>query len=160
MKIKFFTAGGTIDKIYFDKKNDYHVGEPQIETLLKLANVTFEYEITSLLKKDSLDFTDEDRQLLYSAVANDSHERIVITHGTDGMVKTAQFLKKIPNKIIALTGSAHPALFRDTDASFNVGCAITAVQTLPSGVYIAMNGQIFDPEKCRKNVERSCFEVI
>lgn len=158
-KIKIFTTGGTIDKIYFDKKSEYEVGDPQAGGVLERANVCFKYEVSSILRRDSLDLTDDDRQIVRKAVASTSEKKIVITHGTDTMIKTAEVLKEIPDKTIVLTGSMYPAQFRDSDAVFNLGCAVTAVQTLPLGVYIAMNGCIFDPALSLKNVKMNRFEA-
>lgn len=160
MKIKIFTVGGTIDKIYFDQKNAYQVGDPKIVEVLQEANVTLDFETESIMQKDSLDMTEEDRRIIFEKVVGDHHELIVITHGTDTMVETANTLSAIPNKTIVLTGSMQPARFKNSDAVFNIGCAIAAVQALPHGVYITMNGQIFDPEKTRKNVDMNCFETI
>ncbi len=160
MKIKVFTAGGTIDKVYFDQKSEYQVGAPRIIDVFKEANVTFEYDVESLLKKDSLEMTDADRELVRSRVAADPHPQVVITHGTDTMILTAQALRGIPNKTIVLTGSMWPAVFKMSDAEFNIGCAVAAAQSLPPGVYIAMNGRIWDPAKIRKNVPQNCFEEI
>jgi len=160
MKIHFFTTGGTIDKVYFDSKSEYEVGLPQVADLLREANATFEYEIESILRKDSLDLTDADRELIRQRVAAKPATRIVITHGTDTMLETARLLQNIPGKTIVLTGSMQPARFRVTDAAFNLGTAVAVVQTLPPGVYVAMNGCIFDPEHSRKNVTRQCFETV
>jgi L-asparaginase len=158
MKLKFFTTGGTIDKIYFDAKGEYAIGEPQVATLLADVNIGFEFEIESLLKKDSLDLTDADRALIHDRVAAESAEHIVITHGTDTMIQTARVLKAIPAKTIVLTGAMQPARMRVTDAGFNIGAAVTAAQILPPGVYLAMNGRIFNPETTRKNVDAHRFE--
>ncbi len=158
MKIKFITTGGTIDKIYFDARSEYEVGPPQVLDILKEANVTFQFEVESILAKDSLDMTDEDRQLIRRKIESDPNNRIIITHGTDTMIQTALVLQGIPAKTIVLTGSMQPARFRNTDAVFNIGTAIGAVQNLPPGVYITMNGQIFDPRRIRKNREKQCFE--
>lgn len=161
MKIRIIATGGTIDKIYFDKKNDYQVGEPQIAEVLKVANVTFDYEVVSLLRKDSLEMTDQDRKLIFDTINNDKEFRhFVITHGTDTMVLTAKALKHIADKVIVLTGSMQPARFMISDAIYNIGSAMTAVQLLPNGVYIAMNGKIFSPDHVRKNLDINCFEEI
>lgn len=160
MKIKIITTGGTIDKIYFDQKSQFQVGEPQISEVLREANITFDYEVQPLLRKDSLDLTDEDRRLIYETIKSDQCERFLITHGTDTMITTARKLQKIQNKVMVLTGSMQPAKIRLTDAFFNIGYAIAAVQLLPSGVYIAMNGRIFKPDKARKNVEQNRFEEL
>ena len=158
MKIKFFTTGGTIDKVYFDAKSEFEVGSPQVSELLNDANVTFEHEIESILRKDSLDMTDADRALVRDRIAADPATNIVVTHGTDTMIQTARALKGIPGKTIVLTGSMQPARLRITDAAFNLGTAVAAAQPLPPGVYIAMNGKIFDPETSRKNVASHRFE--
>ena len=158
MKIKIYTTGGTIDKVYFDQKSEYQVGDPQANGVLERANVVLDYEVESIIKKDSLDFTDEDRELIRKKVESTSLKRIVITHGTDTMIDTAKVLKNITDKTIVMTGSMYPAQFRDSDAVFNIGCAVTAAQILVPGVYIAMNGCIFKPDGARKNVELNRFE--
>jgi L-asparaginase len=160
MKVKIITTGGTIDKIYFDQQSEYQVGEPQIAEVLKEANVTVDYEIISVMRKDSLDLTDEDRRLIYEAVENDPDRHIIVTHGTDTMVLTAKRLQAIKDKVIVFTGAMQPARFRFTDAVFNIASAFTAVQILPSGVYIAMNGSIFDPQKTQKNKALHRFEQV
>ena len=160
MKIKFFTTGGTIDKVYFDAKSEFEVGEPQVREVVENSNVAFEYEIESVLRKDSLDMTDEDRQLVRRRIEAEPCPLVVITHGTDTMIETAKVLCGIPNKTIVLTGSMQPARFRVTDAIFNIGSAIGAVQSLAPGVYIAMNGRVFDPNRVRKNREKNRFEAI
>lgn len=158
MKIKFFTTGGTIDKVYFDAKSEFEVGPPQVLEIVKDAQVAFEYDIESILRKDSLDMTEADRQLVRQRVAAEQCPLIVVTHGTDTMVQTARALIGISQKTIVLTGSMQPARFRVTDAVFNIGTAIGAVQSLPPGVYIVMNGRSFDPIRTQKNFEKNCFE--
>ena len=160
MKIKIYTVGGTIDKVYFDRKNIYEVGEPKIGEILKEANVNFEYKISSILHKDSLDMTDEDRQLIFDKIVSDEHRHILLTHGTDTMIQTAKKLKTIADKVIVLTGAMEPARFKYSDAAFNIGCAVAAVQVLTPGVYVAMNGRIFDPDRVKKNLEQNWFEEL
>jgi len=160
MKIKIYTVGGTIDKVYFDRKNTYKVGEPKIGEILKEANVNLEFEISSILHKDSLDMTDEDRQLIFDKIASDEHRHILLTHGTDTMIQTAKKLNTIPDKVIVLTGAMAPARFKYSDAAFNIGCAVAAVQVLTPGVYIAMSGRIFDPDCIKKNLEQNWFEEL
>ena len=128
--------------------------------LLKEARVTLSFEVETIFQKDSLEMTEADRMLVRQKVENASEDRILITHGTDTMVETAKMLKLIPDKIIVLTGALAPAKFRVSDAVFNIGCAVTAVQTLPEGVYIAMNGRIFQPGQVRKNMEENRFEAF
>ena len=158
MKIKIFTTGGTIDKIYFDIKSEFQIGEPLIGQLLNEANISFDYKSESILRKDSLDLTEDDRRMIVKNIRSDSSQRILVIHGTDTMVETAKMLVGLPEKIIVLTGSMQPARLRESDAVFNIGYAIAAVQLLPSGVYIAMNGRIFDPHKTWKNIEFNRFE--
>lgn len=161
MPLHVFTTGGTIDKVYFDAKSDYEVGEPQIAHILREANVTIDYEVTTLLRKDSLDMTEADRELVAEHVQRTDSRHIVVTHGTDTMVQTGRVLKGVAeSKTVVLVGSLNPARFKDSDAVFNIGFAVAAAQTLPSGVYVAMNGQIFDPEDVRKNREENQFERI
>lgn len=158
MPIKIFTTGGTIDKTYFDQKSEYQVGEPQAPGVLERANVVVEYELVPIMQKDSLDLTDADREKICRAVAEAEESRMIITHGTDTMIKTAQLLSTIPGKTIVLTGSMYPAQYRDSDAVFNLGCALVAAQVMDPGVYIAMNGRLFDPSHAIKNVEMNRFE--
>ncbi len=160
MKITFVTTGGTIDKVYFDKKSQFEVGEPQILEVLRDANIAFEHEIISVLRKDSLEMTAADRLAVRDAIAADSGHRFVVTHGTDTMIQTAQALAGIPGKVIVLVGSMQPARFKTSDAVFNIGFAAAAVQTLPPGVYITMNGRVFNPSRSRKNVEMNRFEEL
>lgn len=156
--ITIFTTGGSIDKFYSTKASDFVVGQPVIDQLLQEANVTIAYEVVSLLKKDSLEITDADRDHIFQAVSTNSSDRIIITHGTDTMIKTAQTLQPIIDKVIVLTGAMQPAAFKITDAVFNIGCAVMAVQTLPVGIYVVMNGTIFDPTQAVKNIEMDRFE--
>lgn len=160
MPIKIFTTGGTIDKTYFDIKDEYQVGAPQAAGVLERANVVVDYTVTPIMQKDSLDLTDADREKIRVTVANAEENRIVITHGTDTMVKTGRFLQGIPDKTIVLTGSMYPAQYRDSDAVFNLGGALVAAQVLDPGVYIAMNGRIFNPAETEKNVALNRFEEV
>ncbi len=160
MLLDILTTGGTIDKVYFDAKSRFEVGEPQIAEILREANLAIEYRVIPLLRKDSLDLTDADRQTIAQAVRESPAARIVITHGTDTMIETAQSLGGISGKTIVLTGAMQPARFRFTDAVFNIASAIMATQTLADGVYIVMNGRVFDPDKTRKNRDLNRFEDI
>lgn len=159
-KIKIFACGGTIDKVYFDAKSEFQVGEPQIVSVLREANVTFDFEVESILKKDSLEMTDEDRAIVREKVLSCKEEKILITHGTDTIIETGKALGGIAKKTIVLTGSMEPAKFRVSDAVFNIGASVATVQTAQEGVWIVMNGQIFEPSKARKNIEKNRFEAI
>ncbi len=160
MRLHIITTGGTIDKIYFDAKSDYQVGEPVIGELLQRMGVGFEFSVESAMRKDSLDMTDDDRDLIRRLVEQCSEECVLITHGTDGMVTTAAALGGIPAKRIVLTGALQPAAFAQSDAIFNIGCAIGALQSKPPGVYIAMNGEVFDSRQVCKNVAANRFERL
>lgn len=154
------TTGGTIDKIYFDDKSDYQIGEPQIGRILDELGVAFRYSVIPIIRKDSLHINAGDRELIRAAIAAQDVQHVLVTHGTDSMVETAKVLATIPNKTIVMTGALNPARFRGSDAEFNIGTAVGAVQSLPPGVYIAMNGRIWDPSKVRKNVDANRFEAI
>lgn len=158
--ILILTTGGTIDKVYFDAKSAYEVGPPNISTLLAELNLSISYRIVPVLRKDSLDLTDADRQLLYDHVADCEETRILITHGTDTMVETGISLQSITGKTIVLTGALQPALFKTSDALFNIGCGLTALQTLDSGVYVAMSGRVFECDKVNKNQRTNRFEPL
>lgn len=152
------TTGGTIDKIYFDDKSDFQIGEPQIARILEELGVAFRFGVIPILRKDSLHLTDADRELVRATIAAQPARHILVTHGTDSMVQTARVLASLTDKVIVLTGALNPARFQGSDAVFNIGTAVGAVQCLPPGVYIAMNGRIWDPSKVRKNVEANRFE--
>ena len=147
------TTGGTIDKVYFDDKSTYQIGAPQIGEILTSLGVAFTFDVIPLLRKDSLHISAEDRDLVRRTI------EVLVTHGTDTMVETAQVLQSIPGKVIVLTGALNPARFQGSDAVFNIGCAVGALQTLPDGVYITMNGRVWDPQRVRKNRDANRFEA-
>jgi L-asparaginase len=154
------TTGGTIDKVYFDDKSDYQVGEPQIGRILKELGVAFRFNVIPILRKDSLHIDAADRELMRATIAAQAAKHVLVTHGTDTMVDTAKVLAQVPGKTIVLTGALNPAGFRGSDAEFNIGTAVGAVQSLPPGVYIAMNGRVWDPARVRKNVAANRFEAL
>ena len=158
MNIAILTTGGTFDKIYFDANSEYSIGEPCISSILDEGNVTSEFRIKSILKKDSLDINQKERELIKKSVIECEEERIIIIHGTDTMVETAKFLEEIKDKTIVLTGSMQPARFKKTDAIFNSEFAFAAALSLENGVYIAMNGRIFNSSNVRKNIDLGRFE--
>jgi L-asparaginase len=158
MRMRVITTGGTIDKVYFDAASTYDVGDPQVGPLFKEANVTFDFTVESVLQKDSLQMTDADRALIRERVVAAPENLILITHGTDTMTATAAHLGDLPGKVIVFTGSMVPARFRQSDALFNLGCAVGALQVLLPGIYIAMNGQVFPAAEVRKNRAQSRFE--
>ncbi len=161
MKINIITTGGTIDKIYFDAKSDYQIGDPVIGALLNRMGMTLDFKVHSLMRKDSLELTDNDRQHIVDAVKQTDSDHILVTHGTDTMVETGKWLlEHAPEKHVVLTGALQPAAFRETDAVFNIGCAIGALQMVGPGAWIAMNGQLFDVTRVTKNVAANRFESV
>lgn len=156
--IEILTTGGTIDKVYFDANSKFEIGDSLLPELLTESNIHDGYEIHSLMRKDSLELTDADRQAILEAVKASASQRILITHGTDTMAQTAEVLKSVADRTIVLTGAMQPARMRRSDATFNVGFAWAAVSLLPAGVYIAMNGEVFEAGSVRKNLEAQRFE--
>ena len=161
MDIDFICTGGTIDKDYAPSAGTYNfeIAEPAIKRVIERTNPNFKYYFNSILKKDSLDLTDEDRETIYAACKNSKSKKIVISHGTDTMVKTAEKLSSIEDKVIILFGSAKPERFYDTDAYFNAGIAIGAVNVLNKGVYVAMQGRIYEWNKCKKQSDGKFVET-
>lgn len=160
MFIRFVTTGGTIDKIYFDALSQFEVGDSPIDTILGEGLVSFDYDVVSMFRKDSLELTDDDRAELRRFIAADDAGHYVITHGTDKMVESAQALQPVTDKRMVLTGSLTPARFKTTDAVFNIAMAVAAVQVVDPGVYIAMSGQVFSADNVRKNRDENRFETI
>ena len=146
MKIIFIQTGGSIDKDYPQNETnhgyEFKISGPSFRNILNRAKPDFEYEVLSVLKKDSLDITDEDRQNLFDIVKNLNENKIVITHGTDTIQLTAKKLSEVKNKKIVLTGAMIPEKFKDSDADFNLGMAVAGVQFLSDGVYIALFGKL------------------
>lgn len=155
--ILIVTTGGTIDKVYFDAKSRFEVGASVVGRLLEGAHVHVPYEILGLMRKDSLDLTDADRDAIHDAIATRPETRVVVTHGTDTMTRTGEVLATLRERTIVLTGALAPARFAETDAVFNVGMAIAAVQTLDHGVYIVMNGQVFRADQVTKDRQQNAF---
>ncbi|MGF2734293.1 asparaginase domain-containing protein [Marinobacter sp. DUT-1] len=158
--IEIFTTGGTIDKVYFDASSQFEIGDSLLPELLSESNIHDGYRIHEVLRKDSLDMTEDDRARVFDAVAGCEGQKILITHGTDSMAETAERLSSLSDRTIVLFGAMQPARMRRTDAVFNLGFAWSAVQLLPPGVYIAMNGEVFEAGAVRKNLEAKRFERI
>jgi len=158
MFIQIFGTGGTLDKLYYDALSEYQIGEPMAGELLEQGRVSIGYAVESLVRKDSLELDDADRQLIHDKVAACPYEHVLITPGTDTMTVTAAGLADIPDKVIVLTGAMQPARFRDSDALFNLGLAVGALNTLGHGVYIAMSGRVFPADQVRKNRLAGRFE--
>jgi L-asparaginase len=158
--VLILTTGGTIDKLYFDALSAYQIGDSVVDRLLRTARVTLPHRIVELMRKDSLDLTDDDRATIASAVAAAPERRIVITHGTDTMTETAQALGDVAGKTVVLVGALAPARFAESDATFNLGMAFAAAQVAPAGVWIAMNGTVFDGTKVRKDRDANAFVPV
>ncbi|MBZ2169267.1 asparaginase domain-containing protein [Marinobacter sp. F4216] len=158
--IQILTTGGTIDKVYFDANSEFSVGDPTVPEMLTESNIHDGYELKEVLRKDSLEMTEDDRQAVFQAASESPSDRILITHGTDTMAETASVLSKLEGKTIVLFGAMQPARMRRTDALFNLGFAWSAVSLLPPGVYIAMNGEVFEAGSVRKNLEAKRFERV
>ena len=154
------TTGGTIDKVYFDASSEYEVGEPTVPHVFRESGVTLPWRLEPLFRKDSLEMNDADRAAIRCACEAAPENCILVTHGTDTMCETAEALTGIPEKTIVLTGALAPARFRVTDAVFNLGLALGAVQSMPPGVYLAMNGTVFPAGKVRKNRDLGKFEWL
>lgn len=155
--IVIVTTGGTIDKAYFDALSSYQVGEPMVAHLLKVARVDCPWRVVELMRKDSLELTDADRDQLRQTIASLHESHVVVTHGTDTMTDSAKALAAVQGKTIVMTGALAPARFSESDATFNLGMAVAAVQVLPPGVYIAMNGQVFRGDAVRKDRAQGKF---
>ena len=158
MQIQLFTTGGTFDKVYYDALSDFQIGEPMAPDILHEARVGFDFKVESLVKKDSLDLTDADRELIRAKVAACPARHILITHGTDTMTQTAAVLQGIAGKVIIFTGAMQPARMKNSDAPFNLGLAIGALQCLGDGIYIAMSGRVFAADQVQKNRAAGRFE--
>ena len=159
MEILFIQTGGTIDKDYPKTTKGYafEISEPAVKRILEKLNPDFKYEVISVLKKDSLEITEEDRNKILKACQQSDIKKIIITHGTDTMLETAKKLSVIKDKTIIITGAMRPERFSNSDASINVGMAIGAINVLESGIYIARHGKILLWNKCKRNLETGQF---
>jgi L-asparaginase len=161
MAIRIFITGGTFDKEYNELNGQLYFKDTHLHDLLELGRNKAEVEIRTLMMVDSLEMTDEDRELIVHQCNNADEDRIVITHGTDTMSDTARILaEKVKGKTIVLTGAMIPIKFGSSDGLFNLGSALAFVQTLPAGVYVAMNGRYFHAGNVRKNKQTGMFEEI
>ena len=160
MTIKLLIAGGTFDKEYNELNGELFFKETHLPEMLKLGRSRINLDIRTLMMIDSLDMTEEDRQIILEHCKRTKEDKIVITHGTDTMVETAKELSKIKDKTIILTGAMIPYKFGSSDGLFNLGAALAFVQALPHGVYIAMNGKYFNWDNVRKNTDIGEFEEI
>ena len=160
MKLLVLAIGGTIDKVYFDALSDYQIGAPAVTEILQRVKANFDFEVRQMISKDSLVMTDADRQEILSEVQDHSGKHVIITHGTDTMVETGQVLKQAAHKIIVIMGAMQPAIMKLTDADFNLGVAVAAAQTLSEGVYLCMNGRIYNVDRVVKNRAEGQFQDL
>lgn len=161
MAIRIFITGGTFDKEYNELNGQLYFKDTHLHELLEMGRNKVDAEIRTLMMIDSLEMKDEDRELIAHQCNHCEENNIVITHGTDTMTETAKFLaKKVKNKTIVLTGAMIPIKFGSSDGLFNLGSALAFSQTLPAGIYIAMNGRYFTWDNVRKNKETGVFEEI
>ena len=159
MTIKVLITGGTIDKQYNELNGELIFTQSSVEDMLAQGGAKLDISVETVMLKDSLDMDDNDRQKILTSCLACEESQIVITHGTDTMVETSQVLAAgIKDKTIVLLGAMVPYQFKNSDALFNLGCAIAAVQTLVNGVYITMNGKIFNYDEVIKNRELGEFK--
>ena len=159
MKILFIQTGGTIDKDYPRTTAGYafEITTPAVQRILESIQPSFEYEILPLLQKDSLDITDDDRNAIYNACLKSDLKKIIITHGTDTLIETAQKLASIKGKTIVLTAAKLPERFKNSDASFNIGMAIGVLNIIDEGIFIAMSGRVFSHNNIKRDMVTGKF---
>src|SRR6059058_4625011 len=161
MSIRIFITGGTFDKEYNELKGQLYFKDSHLPEMLELGRNLVPVEIRTLMMVDSLEMTDDDRNLIAEHCLKSKEDKIIITHGTDTMAETAKLLaKKVKGKTIVITGAMIPYKFGSSDGLFNLGSALAFVQTLPTGVYVAMNGRCFNAANVRKNKLTGVFEEL
>jgi L-asparaginase len=161
-RIRIFVTGGTFDKEYDEIHGRLYFKDTHLAEMLDLGRCRLDVEIRTLMMIDSLEMTDADRDIIIGQTRSVPEHRIVITHGTDTMVQTAQAIERasIGGKTVVLTGAMIPYAFGSSDGLFNLGSALAFVQSLPPGVYVAMNGQYFPASGVRKNRDSGVFESV
>lgn len=161
MSIRIFVTGGTFDKEYNELNGQLHFQNTLIPELLKMGRSRLDIQVRTLMMIDSLEMTDVDRNIVVESCSRSSEKQIIITHGTDTMCDTAEKIaSENLDKTIVLTGAMIPIRFGSSDGLFNLGSALAYVQTLPSGVYLAMNGRYFNWNNVRKNKQTGYFEEL
>jgi len=158
--IQLFTTGGTIAKMYDELSGNLIFDENHLEMMLDQSRCSVDLAIKPLFLKDSLDMNDSDRDIIFKAVTNSKHKKIIITHGTDTMVQTAELLSTINDKTIVLVGAMIPFAFKNSDALFNLGTAFGVVGSVGNGVFIAMNGKFFRWDEVTKDTKLGKFVTI
>lgn len=163
-RIRIITTGGTFDKLYDAVKGELTFRESQLSRILQQSRVTLPVHLDAIFAVDSLVMTEEQRQNIVDDALLCIEKRVIIVHGTDTMVKTARLLKSAMKKddehVFVFTGAMIPYSLENSDAVFNLGCAMAGVQILPPGVYVAMGGQLYDADKVQKNREKGVFEAV
>src|SRR5438874_11039103 len=161
MSIRILVTGGTFDKEYNERSGQLYFKDTHVAEMLRLGRSRVDVTILTVMMADSLDMTDAERAVIVQNCLRSPEERIVITHGTDTMVQTAAAIASaVTSKTVVLTGAMIPYAFGSSDGMFNLGSALSFVQVLPHGIYIAMNGKCFPWNQCRKNRERGEFEEL
>ncbi|MEZ4389142.1 MAG: asparaginase domain-containing protein [Candidatus Krumholzibacteriia bacterium] len=160
--VRVFVTGGTFDKEYDERTGNLFFKDTHLRDMLKLARCRVPVEVRTLMMVDSLDMDDDDRELIINQCRKSEQDRLVVTHGTDTMADTARALGEaaIAGKTIVLTGAMIPFAFGSSDGLFNLGAALAFAQSLPAGVYVAMNGRVFDWDNVRKNRDVGEFEEL
>jgi L-asparaginase len=161
MSIKIIITGGTFDKEYNELNGQLFFKDTHLPEMLRLGRCTVDVKIETLFMMDSLDMDDEHRKKILLKCNATEESCIIITHGTDTMEDTARFLSgRVKDKTIVLTGAMVPYKFGSSDGLFNLGSAMSFVQTLPKGVYVAMNGKYFHADEVQKNRSTGLFEKL
>lgn len=161
MAIRLLITGGTFDKEYDERNGSLYFKDTHVHEMLRLGRCRLEVSVRTVMMVDSLDMTDADRTLILDTCRKTAEERIVVTHGTDTIAETARVLGEAGlQKTIVLTGAMIPWAFGSSDGLFNLGSALSFVQVLAHGVYVAMNGRYFNWDNVRKNRELGVFEAL
>jgi len=160
MKVKIITTGGTIAKKYDEISGELLFDADHLEKILTQARVTQNFNIENLYLKDSLEFSDKDREVLLQSCLASSEDFIMITHGTDTMVESATKLSCITDKTIVFVGAMIPYAFKHSDALFNIGAGLGAMQSLQKGIYIVMNGEVFSWDNVYKDKKEGVFKAL
>ena len=161
MTIQIFVTGGTFDKEYNELNGELFFEDSHLPRMLKRGRSLADIHVRTIMMMDSLEMTEQDREILLNNCKRCEQDRIVITHGTDSMVDTARYLAgQLQDKTVVLTGAMVPYVFGSSDGLFNLGAALAFAQTLEPGVYIAMNGRYFNHDNVRKNREKGIFETL
>src|SRR5687768_17672805 len=162
MRIRILVTGGTFDKEYDELTGRLFFRDTHLPEMLRRGRSMLDIEVETVMMIDSLDMTDDDRARIVARARDCAESAVVISHGTDTMVETAHALAtaQIAGKTIVLTGAMVPYAFGSSDGLFNLGSALSFVQVLPPNVYVAMNGQHFTWDACRKNKANGCFERV